>query len=262
VADFIVVQDFPEVAPKTGPTSPFFTAHRRGADLAESRAVDALTIHSQSLDVVGAHRKRALIDFALEVTPGLAETYVARRLESYRRVASAWRGERLLAYQLIDERHPPDLTLTYLGPAFSKGGAYILIFASLVSALADAGKAFCLGVEFESETAKTTLRRLLPRSAFPSATDRTTSAAVRAFAARLATSFDHIVGLDEVRLWTRMTEPMTPSAEHPGHYQMMVVPCVSSEERVRLLQDLAAGLESFRRHRPDDRSVKPRRAVP
>ena len=232
--------------------------------LLNSNVVDPMAIRVQSLDVVAPVDKREMAAFAREVTPGLRADYIERRLETYSLVASAWRGERLRAFQLIDQRILPDLTLTYLGPAFSKVGAYVLIFASLVGTRIEAGNPFCFAVEFESQGAEGSLRRLLPRSAFPRAGDlgEGESASVRALARRFASTFDHIGSLDEERLWTRMTEPMTPASARNGHYQMMVVPCLSAEERVRLVEDLAAGLESFRRRRPGSRRTEQGRAAP
>jgi len=203
-----------------------------------------------------------MTELALEVTPDLSMRYLSRRLESYGFVASAWSAERLVAFQLFDQRRDSDVALTYLGPVFSKEGSYIFIFAALTRAHVESGAPFCLGMEFESDAAERALRRLLPRSAFPEACTGGVPEPARALARRFADRFDHIVGLDEDRLWTHMPEPMTPSTALRGHYQMMLVPCLTGGDRARILEELSAGLGSLRRHRARSGVVAHEGAVP
>ncbi len=223
--------------------------------------MDAISIHVHPLDAVPAPDKRAMVGLALEVTPGLGAPYVSRTLETYGFVASAWRGERLLAFLLFDQRSAlfgggapenrttPQLALTYLGPVFSKGGLCAFVFASLLRAHMGSSVPFCIGMEIECEKAERTLRRLLPRSAFPVEGSGEVPPVVRALARTFAKSFDRSVVLDEERLWTQVKEPMASSSARRGYCQMMLVPCLATEARQRVLADLAGGLESLRRHR-------------
>jgi len=141
------------------PRSPEIGARAAGTAAAIAVGMNAMSIRVDPLVTVRAEDKQAMSRFASEVTPGLLDGYVARRLESYGFVASAWDGDELRSFQLFDQRSRDGVVLTYLGPVFSNDGAYIFIFASIVRAHVDADVPFCIGMEFESDVSERALRR-------------------------------------------------------------------------------------------------------
>ena len=207
------------------------------------------TLRFQATCATTAGERALLVGLARDTSSGLDPRYVTRRFGRYPLLATAWSGGDLLAFQLFDERRADGVRLTYIGPVFSRQGAYIDLFAATLRTQLASGEPFCIGMELESADAERALRRLLPTTAYPTTAGGSAPLGVATLARAFATAFDHITGLDEAHLRTEMKEPICPDGA-PGHYQMMLVPCAGLYERRRAIwNELDAGIVSLDAHR-------------
>lgn len=214
-----------------------------------------LDLRIQPSSALSESRRSRIGLWARETTLGLDPAYVEARFDRYPLVATAWRDDELRAFLLFDEHESGGLKLTYLGPVFSRGGACVELFAAILGARLTLGSDFCVGMEFESDAAESTLRRLLPTTAFPTSPHGYVPLGVAKLAHAFATAFPHIEGLDDTRLQTRIRHPMILGTRRT-HYQMMLVPCVGQHARRRLiLQELEAGLASLRAYQKQTRAL-------
>jgi hypothetical protein len=221
----------------------------RGTSGAPPLSMTELDLRTQPSSSLSTSTRSLLGLLARQATPGLDPTYLETRFDRYPIVATAWQAGELRAFLLLDERQSPGARLTYLGPLFSRGGAYLDLFAWILRARLALGIDCCLGMEFESDVAESALRRLLPTSAFPTERDGHVPLGVAALAQAFAEAFPHIEGLDLARLRTAMNRPMVPGTRRT-HYQMMLVPCAGLYARRRnILQELDAGMTSLRVYR-------------
>jgi hypothetical protein len=206
----------------------------------------------------------ALAAFAEGKLPG-AGAYVTGRLRVYDAVIFATRDERIAAFELVQDFDVKRTRFVYLGPLFSRLGAYVRLFAWYVGRLAaeDPGRPLYLAAEVQSPEVLLTLYTLFPHSAFPCIEDGGAPPDVRGAAEALAERLDHLGALDPATLATRSGETLyvaRPGWEPVlgwlrqrgidparGDSQLVIVRAGASVgERAGFLRELSEGLESLR----------------
>ncbi len=189
--------------------------------------------------------RRALFELAADATgPTFDPTYLERRLDTYPTIAIVRDAHGLAAFGLVDVRRR-DVHLVYLGPVFSKRGAYVLLFAHCLRTWLDSGEAFCIGAEIENPLVRGMLSLLLPTSAHPRVHE-VPSANARELARLFARELPHIVDFDERTMTTAITA--TPSGPRPlgARYHFAVVPCPGDgDARARIRAELERGLDTL-----------------
>jgi hypothetical protein len=197
---------------------------------------------------LGSPGRAELVELAEAVTASLCPGYLDPRWSTYPTVAIARQGGAVAGFFLLEERRTPHLALLYIGPAFSRGGAYIALFASVLGERLRRGEEFCVAMELESEACRQALARLLPSTSHPRPGEPPTPS-LRALARAFADHFEHIRDLDEATLSTGMSQPIS-GEEVPARYSLALVPCTGIYERRRTLaRELEQGLVSLEAHR-------------
>lgn len=224
----------------------------------------ALTFFREPLPLRRPQLGAALTAFAEGKLPG-AGKYVTSRLGAYDAVIVAANGTEIAAFELIQSFDAEGARFVYLGPLFSRRGAYLPLFAWHVGQLAtdNPERPLYLAAEVQSPRALLALHALFPHCAFPRIEDGTVTAEVRAAAAILAEHLGHIEGLDLATLATHADETLytaQPGCEpvmswlHQrgidlarGDNQLVIVRAGASiRERTLLLLQLLLGVESLR----------------
>jgi hypothetical protein len=162
----------------------------------------------------------ALAVFAEGKLPGAGE-YVAGRLGVYDSVIVAANGAKIAAFELVQDFDAEGARFVYLGPLFSRHGAYLPLYAWYFRAVAaeDPDRPLYLAAEVENPEMLLIYCTLFPRSAFPRIEDGGAPPDVRGAALALAERLDHLGTLDPATLATRSSE--TLYAARPGQEPMM-----------------------------------------
>ncbi len=175
--------------------------------------------------------------------PSFDRTDLERRLALYPSVAIVRDHLGLAAFALLDVRRR-GIELVYLGPLFSRRGAYVALFAGCIERWLDSGEPFCMGVEIENPLVRDVLSvLLLPTSAYPRPGDPA-SEVVRALARIFGAEFPHLAGLDD-RTMTTAADGARRRGFASGRSQLALVPCTSPAARQALRAELARGVESL-----------------
>jgi hypothetical protein len=227
-------------------------------------SLPALTFSCAPLPLRRPELGSALAAFAEGKLPG-AGAYVAGRLTVYDAVIFAANDERIAAFGLVQDFDIEGTRFVYLGPLFSRRGAYLRLFTWYVGRLAAEGpdRPLYLAAEVQNPEVLLTLYTLFPHSAFPRIEDGGVPPDARGAALALAERLDHLGALDPATLATRSDE--TLYVARPGHEpamdwlrersidpargdsQLVIVRAGASVwERTLFCQELSEGLESLR----------------
>ncbi len=188
---------------------------------------------------------RELVSLAADaVGSSFDRGYVERRLSRYPSVAIARDLHGVAAFELLDVRRR-GMSLVYLGPLFSRRGAYVALFADCLRRFLDSGEPFCIGMEIENALVRDVLALLLPTCAHPRRGEPPSEIG-RALSRIFAAEFPHVKGLDELTMTTAIDEWSSGRSASLGRYQLALVPCIGdSGARERLRAELERGLESI-----------------
>jgi hypothetical protein len=226
--------------------------------------LEALSFSTEPLPLRPPELGPALAAFAEGKLPGAGE-YVASRLGAYDAVIVAANDDRIAAFELLQDFDVEGARFVYLGPLFSRRGAYLALFTWYVRRLAAErpDRPLYLAAEVQSPEVLLTLHTLFPHSAFPRIADGGVPPDARGAAEALAERLDHIGALDPATLATRSGE--TLYAARPGQgpvmdwlgqrgidpargdSQLVIVRAGGSVgERALFFRELSEGLESLR----------------
>jgi hypothetical protein len=196
-------------------------------------------------------QRRELVALAEEASgAGFEPRYVEERFERYPFVALGRDDFGLAAFELLDVRMHEGDELVYLGPLFSRRGAYVDLFAFCLERWIEADARFAFGMEIENPLVLDVLRLLLPRSARTRLDGPDDS--LRALARRFASSFPHLRDLDEDTMTTSIDERVS-SRCGGARYRLAFVSCGGeSTDRAALRAELDRGRDALemRRGRP------------
>ena len=207
-------------------------------------------------DLPPAARDELLVLARTMSAADLDEAALLARIARYQEAHLGYEHGALVAAMLVDRVPTAHGTLVYLGPAFSRGGAYVRLFGALVTrALATEG-AFAFAMEVENASVAHTLAEILPGQSYPRACE--TPAPVTACAAAMLACVDHVHDFDARSMTSAIDCPMRRGA-FPARYRVFFVPCDGTlPERETLARDLGRGLA---RHAARVARVKERRAL-
>jgi hypothetical protein len=196
---------------------------------------------------LSVHERHELLSFAAELEPALDPAYLAPRLASYEEAWIVRRGQRVAGFLLLQTYATEEAELVYIGPAFSRGGAYAFAFAELLSALLSRAEPFVIAMEVENPSVWRMLERLLPSHVFPrAAAAAELPEARRAQAARLLMRVPHVVDFDPDSMTSAVAN--APSVRGAAaRYAVLLVPCDGSlRERASVARELRGGLRTLR----------------
>ena len=175
--------------------------------------------------------------------PSFDPAQLERRLARYPTVLVARDARGLAAFSFVDVKSR-GAHLVYLGPLFSRRGAYVSLFAAYLEQWLDGAERFCLGIEIANPLVRDVLALVLPTTAQPRRGEEP-SETLRSLARVFAVEFRHHVrGLD-ARSLTMLTDE-TPSERRDASRpcQLVLVPCLDdSHESIRA--ELKRGLEAL-----------------
>jgi hypothetical protein len=191
--------------------------------------------------------RQELLSFAGERAPALDPAYLAARLASYEEAWIARRDRRVAGFLLLQTYATEEAALVYIGPAFSRGGAYAFAFAELLSELLARAEPFVIAMEVENPSVWRMLERLLPSHVFPrAAAARELPEAQRAQAARLLARVKHVVDFDPYSMTSAIASAPSPHGA-AKRYAVLLVPCDGSlRERASVARELRSGLRTLR----------------
>jgi hypothetical protein len=196
---------------------------------------------------LSTHERHALLTLAAEVAPRLPPAYLLQRFARYEQVWIARRAERVAGFLLVHELNTPETALVYIGPAFSRGGAYAYAFGALVGERLRAAEPFLIAMEVENASVWRMLARLVPSHLFPR-TDATayTAATLRRLARAALARVPHVIDFDAESM-TSAIPVAAASDAGVTRYKVLLVSCDGSlETRASLARELRRGLKSLR----------------
>jgi hypothetical protein len=196
---------------------------------------------TRSLDV--AERLRIFALASVATGSQSCMPWLEERLERYDEIYVTRSGDDVLGIILAEERATAHGTLVYLGPSFSRRGAYVHGFRRAVRAQVACEGPFAIAMEIENLSVLRTLRRLLPSFAYPSARG-VTPEPVREKARLLLSHVDHLVDFDPETMTSAVVAPMTRM--RAPRYVVGFVPCDGTfASRRALAGELERGVQSF-----------------
>jgi hypothetical protein len=230
----------------------------------ENRTTPTRTFFYEPLPLRRRELGLVLAAFAEDKLPGAGE-YVADRLGVYDGVIVAAESKRIAAFELVQDFDVKGARFVYLGPLFSRLGAYLPLFTRYVSRLtAEAhGRPLYLATEVQNPEMLLVLHTLFPHSAFPRIEGGSVPADVRGAAEALAERLDHLGKLDRASLATRSGETLYAARPGPepvldwlrrrgidparGDSQLVILRAgAAAWERSLFFVELLEGLESLR----------------
>ncbi len=181
-----------------------------------------------------------------------AQAYLDARFQRYAEVRMACPRGEIEAFALVQPFEAEGEHHLYVGPMFSRGGACIELFCSMVYELltSAAGAPFHIAAEIEHPAVLRSFGLL-----FPSSVNRapgTVSVRTRNIALRFRHHVSHIGELDLCTLRTTVSEPLfAHGSVSPPDAQLVLVSADGSlRSRNTLRAELAAGLDKLRRSAP------------
>lgn len=188
--------------------------------------------------------RQELLAFALSVAPGLDRAFLLPRFGRYEQAFIARRGRDIAAFLLVQEYATAEAALVYIGPAFSRAGAYAYAFAALLRERLTRAEPFVIAMEVENPSVWRMLERLLPSHVFPRAeTAPELPGALREQAARLLAHVSHVLDFDAAS----MTSAVASRSGASSRYAVLLVPCDGSlSVRASMARELGRGLRQLR----------------
>jgi hypothetical protein len=193
------------------------------------------------------HERHELLRFAAELAPALDPAYLAPRLASYEEAWIVRHGPHVAGFLLVQTYATEEAALIYIGPAFSRGGAYAFAFAELLSELLARAEPFVIAMEVENPSVWRMLERLLPSHVFPHAgAAAKLPEGLRAQATRLLERVPHVVDFDPQNMTSAVVS--APAAQGTAtRYAVLLVPCDGSlSQRASIARELRLGLRTLR----------------
>jgi hypothetical protein len=228
------------------------------------RPAAALAFSQHPLPLSCPTLRAELAAFAEAVLPG-SGAYVESRLDVYDEAVVARSPDGVAACELIQAFDVDGAHFVYLGPLFSRRGAYFPLFAWYVGRLAESApdRPLYLAAEVQSPEVLLAFHALFPHSAFPRVEDGGAPADAREAAEALAARLDHLGALEPGTLATRSGQTLyapRPGCEPVlewlrargidparGDSQLVVLRAGASVwERAVFFLELAEGLEALR----------------
>lgn len=187
--------------------------------------------------------RQELLAFALSVAPGLDRAFLLARFGRYEQAWIARRGREIAGFLLVQEYATPEALLVYIGPAFSRAGAYAYAFAGLLRERLARAQPFVIAMEVENPSVWRMLERLLPSHVFPRADSAPElPAALRDQAARLLAHVSHVLDFDPAS----MTSAMASRTGAHARYAVLLVPCDGGlPVRASMARELGRGLRQL-----------------
>jgi hypothetical protein len=186
---------------------------------------------------------RTLVEFARRASPASEPgPYLEARFECYPEVRIACGRQGIEAFALLHPFMREGERYLYVGPMFSRGRAYVQLFACLVRELLAGSEPFHVAAEIEHPAVLHSFGVLLPSCL--EADDQPVALGARRVARQFRSQIPHISGLELTRLRTRVDEPLYVADDgRHGFAQLVIVSCDGSPgDRRTLGAELRAGL--------------------
>lgn len=196
---------------------------------------------------LSTHERQELLALAAEVAPGLPASYLLQRFARYEQVWIAHRAGRVAGFMLVQELATPEAALVYIGPAFSRGGAYAYAFGALVRERLRAAEPLLIAMEVENVSVWRMLARLVPSHLFPRANAAAhTAAALRHLARAALARVPHVIDFDPDSMTSAI--PVASASDTAAtRYKVLLVWCDGSlRARASIARELTQGLRSLR----------------
>jgi hypothetical protein len=210
-------------------------------------AVPFLRCERRATAALSLHERNELLSLAAQLSPGLDLAYLRPRLASYEQVWIARCASRAAAFLLVQTYATSEAELVYIGPAFSRGGAYAFAFAELLGERLERAEPFMIAMEVENRSVWRMLERLLPSHVLPRVHEAARlPTAIRGQAARLLAQVPHMIDFDPHSMTSAVACPATEGGA-AVRYAVLLIPCDGSlRERASIARELRRGLRTLR----------------